>query len=112
MNKPLLGSLVLLLLAFNWLPAQSPNYHWATKWDADRNDDFGFDSDAQFVVDAQGNSYLLQRIVDQIQYADTTLFADPEAGAYAVPWSDWMKMVSKAAGATSTASLLIELGML
>lgn len=59
MNKPLLGSLI-LLLAFNWLPAQTPNYHWATKFDADRNDDFGFDSDDQFVVDAQGNSYLEQ----------------------------------------------------
>ncbi|AEE54198.1 T9SS type A sorting domain-containing protein [Haliscomenobacter hydrossis] len=82
MNKPLLGSLVLLLLAFNWLHAQVPNYHWATKFDADRNDNFGFDSDDQFAVDAQGNSYLLQRIVDQIEYGDTTLYADPEAGAY------------------------------
>lgn len=84
MNKPLFGSLVLLLLALNCLHAQTPTYHWATKFDADRNSDFGFDSDDQFVVDALGNSYLLQRIVDQIQYADTTLFADPEAGAYAL----------------------------
>ncbi|WP_373551786.1 T9SS type A sorting domain-containing protein [Haliscomenobacter sp.] len=77
-------SLLLLNIWMGNLPAQTPNYHWATKKDADRNDDFGFDSDDQFVVDAQGSSYLLQRIVDQIQYVDTTLFADPEAGAYAL----------------------------
>ncbi|WP_373553839.1 T9SS type A sorting domain-containing protein [Haliscomenobacter sp.] len=80
-------SVILLLLLNIWmggLPAQTPNYHWATKFDSGGATGFGLDDDDQFVVDAQGSSYLLQRIVDQIQYGDTTLYSDPEAGAYAL----------------------------
>jgi hypothetical protein len=71
-----------VLLILNWLPAQTPNYHWALKSEGGYNNNFAFVPEDQFAVDAQGNIYRLERVEDQLQHGDTVLVSDPEVGTF------------------------------
>lgn len=82
MNKPLLGSLVLLLVAMNWLQAQNLSFHWMRKSDGETSDLFSNFQRAQLVIDSKGNIYQMDQYSVEMNFGDTLLFDEEDATPY------------------------------
>lgn len=82
MNKPLLGSLVLLLVAMNWLYAQNLSFHWMRKSDGETSDLFSNFQRAQMVLDSKGNIYQMDQYSVEMDFGDTLLLDEEDATPY------------------------------